>query len=175
MLLSKLKIVCAVVVLLCLSPTITVAKPSERARVLALCDQLYGSMIDRRMGLYAVNEFFVLKPIFDRRGELVALYVEPKWYYDWYNVAWEARDDFHNLSKTEYERLLAQVDQIKPRGSLVKPASPISVVTNLTAWREETYAEAVLEWGEVAGSQRPADAPVLLRWFTVLYIKRRAT
>src|SRR5437588_5179642 len=54
MLLSKLKIACAVIVLLCLSPTITVSKPSERAHVLALCDQLYGRMIDRRMGLYAV-------------------------------------------------------------------------------------------------------------------------
>ena len=175
MLLSKLKIGCAVIVLLCLSPTITVAKPSERAHVLALCDQLYGPMIDRRMGLYAVNEFFVLKPIFDRRGELVALYVEPKWYYDWYNVAWEARDDFRNLSKMEYERLLAQVDQIKSRGSVVKPASPISVVTNFTAWREETYADAILKWGEVAGSQRHADAPVLVRRSKVLYIKRRAT
>jgi hypothetical protein len=175
MLLSKLKIACAVIVLLCLSPTITVAKPSERAHVLALCDQLYGPKIDRRMGLYAVNEFFVLKPIFDRRGELVALYVEPKWYYDWYNVAWEAGDDFRNLSKTEYERLLAQVNQINPRESLVKPASPISVVTNLTAWREEAYADALLKWGEVAGSQRPADAPLLVRWFEVLYIKRRAT
>src|SRR5205085_4780723 len=146
MLLSKLKIACAVIVLLCLSPTITVAKPSERAHVLELCDQLYGPMIDRRMGLYAVNEFFVLRPIFDRRRQLVTLYVEPKWYYDWYNVAWEARDDFRNLSQTEYERLLTQVDQLKARGSLVKPASPISVVTNLTAWRKETYANATVEW-----------------------------
>ena len=170
--LLRLKTLFVVVVLLCMPPPATFAKRSERAHVLAVCDQLYGPMIDQRMGLYAVNEFFVLQPIFDRRDKLVALYVEPKWYYDWYNVAWEAPDDFRNLSKTDYERLLTQVDQIKPRGSLVKPASPISVVTNLTAWRKETYAEAILEWGEVAGSQYPADAPVLVRLFKVLYTKR---
>jgi hypothetical protein len=172
MLLSKLKVAVVIAVLLCLSPRVTVAKPSEQARVLTLCDQLYGPMIDRRMGLYAVNRFFVLKPIFDRHGQLVALHVEPKWYYDWYNVAWEAGDDFRNLSKTDYESLLTQVDQIKPRGSLVKPANPVSIVTNFTAWREETYTGAILKWGEVAGSQRPADAPMLVRWFDVLYIKR---
>jgi hypothetical protein len=175
MLLSKLKVALVIAVLLfCVLPTITAGKPSEQARVLALCDQLYGPIIDRRMGLYAVNEFFVLKPVFDRR-QLVTLYVEPKWYYDWYNVAWEAGDDFRNLSKTEYERLLTQVDQLKARGSLVKPASSISVVTNLTAWRKETYADATLAWGEVAGSQRPADAPVLVRWFRVYYSRRGAT
>jgi hypothetical protein len=132
-------------------------------------------MIDRRMGLYPINNFYVMHLVFDRHHQLIALQVHPKYYYDWIHIDWEERDDFRNLSKLDYERLLTQVDQIKTRGRLVKPVSPTSVVTNFTAWREETYADAILKWGEVAGSQRPADAPVLVRWFEVLYTNQRAT
>jgi hypothetical protein len=172
MLLSKLKIAFVVITLAWLLPTVAFAKPSEQTHVLALCDQLYGTMIDRRMGLYAVNEFFVLKPVFDRRGNLVVLYVEPKWYYDWYNVAWEARDDFRNLSKSDFERLLADIDRVKPKGTLMKPASDAPEIRNSTAWRRATYTDAVLEWGEVADSQR-AQTPATVRWFNVSYVKSR--
>lgn len=143
--------------------------------VLQMCDQLYGPMIDQRLGLYAVNPFYVLHLTFDRHGELIGLDVEPKYYYDFVHIDWEERDDFRNLSKSEYEHLLAEIDRIKPKGTLIEPASPTSVVTNFTAWRRKTYSGGILEWGEVADSQRPADAPVLVRWLKVLYVKRRAT
>jgi hypothetical protein len=151
------------------------AAKAKRARVIQICNQLYGPMIDRRLGLYAINPFYVLRLTFARRGELIALAVEPKYYYDFAHTDWEERDDFRNLSKTDYERLLAEIDKIKPKGPLVEPASPTSVVTNFTAWRRETYQNAILEWGEVADSRRTADAPFLARWFKIFYVKRRAT
>ena len=132
-------------------------------------------IIDPRLGLYAINPFYVLNLTFDRHGELIGLDVEPKYIYDFVHVDWAEPDDFRYLSKPEYERLLAEIDRIKPRGTLVEPASPKSVVTNFTAWHQETYSGGILEWGEVADSSRPSDAPVLVRWFKILYVKRRET
>jgi hypothetical protein len=174
MLLHRLKIGLVVISCLTVWPTLAGAKPSERLRVLALCDQLYGPVIDQRLKLYAVNQFFVLNLIFDRRDHLVGLHVEPKWYYDWYNFHWEARDDFRNLSKSEFESLLADIDRLKPKGTLIKAASPNPEIRNLTAWRRETYAGAELEWGEVADPQQPPDAPLMIRWFNVFYVEQRA-
>ena len=144
-------------------------------RVSQMCNQLYGPMIDQQLGLYAINPFYVLRLTFDRHGELIGLDVEPKYIYDFVHVDWAEPDDFRYLSEPEYERLLAEIDRIKPKGTLVEPASPTPEVRNFTAWRRETYTSGILEWGEVADSQRPANAPVLVRWFNVLYIKRRAT
>lgn len=140
----------------------------REARVRQMCQQLFGPMIDQRMGLFAVNPSYVLSLTFDRHGDLIAIHVEPKHFYDWYNVAWE-NPDFWNLSKPDYEHLLAQIDQIKPRGPLVK-----SVTTNSSGWREETYRDSVLEWDEV-GKPTALDPSGLVRWFTVFFVKARAT
>jgi len=173
MVLHQLKSIFVLLALLLLLSSVTEAKPTERTRVVALCDQLYGPVIDQRVKLYAVNQFFVLQLIFDRHDHLIALQVEPKWFWDWYNVAWEAGDDFRNLSKPEFERLLADIDRLKPRGALTKPASANPEIRNLTAWHRETYTDAWLEWGEVAEPQRPPDAPVLIRWFNLYYVQQR--
>jgi hypothetical protein len=171
MLLNRFRIAFVLTSCLCVSATLAEAKPSERQRILALCDQLYGPAIDQRLKLYAVNQFFVMDLIFDRRDHLVGLHVEPKCYWDWYNFHWEARDDFRNLSKAEFERLLADVDRLKPRGTLIEPASPNPDIRNLTAWRSERYTGALLEWGEVADPKWSPDSPVLVRWFNVYYTK----
>lgn len=139
----------------------------RETRVRQMCLKLFGPMIDQRMRLYAVSPSYVLSLTFDRHGDLIAIHVEPKHFYDWYNVAWED-PDFRNLSKAEYEHLLAQIDQIKPRGPLVK-----SVTTNSSGWREETYRDSVLEWDEV-GKPPALDPSGLVRWFTVFFVKRRA-
>jgi len=142
---------------------------TREERVNRMCKQLFGAMIDQRMGLYAINPFYVLSLNFDRHGNAISLRVEPKYYYDWIHIDWEERDGFRNLSRSEYEHLLAQINQIKSRGPLVG-----SVTTNSSGWREETYRDAVLEWDEV-GKPSPLDASKLVRWFTVFYVKRRAT
>ncbi len=141
----------------------------RETRVSQICQQLFGPMIDQRMGLYAVNPFYVMSLTFDRHGDLIGLDVQPKYYYNWIHVDWEGRADFPHLSNWGYQRLLTQIDQIKSCGPLVK-----SVTTNSSGWREETYRDAVLEWDEV-GKPSPLDGSVLVRWFTVFYVKRRAT
>lgn len=142
----------------------------RKTRVARMYEQLFGPMIDPRKGLYEVNPFYVLRLTFDRHGNLIGLHVEPKYFYDWIEIDWEESDhDFRYLSKSEYDRLLAQLDQIKSLGALVQP-----VTKNSGGWRDETYRDAVLKWDEV-GKPSPIDSLVLVRWFSVYYVKRRGT
>ena len=146
---------------------------AREAHVNQICNELFGPMIDRRMGLYAISPFYVLSLTFDRHGQLISLRVEPKWFCDWIHIDWETKDDFRNLSKSQFERLLTQVDRIKPRGPLLT-TSP-SFVINSEGWHERKYREGVLEWDEAPDSQQPANAAVVVGWFTFYYLKQPAT
>ena len=147
---------------------------TREERVNRMCKQLFGAMIDQRMGLYAVNPFYVLSLNFDRHGKVISLRVEPKYYYDWVHIDCEERDDFRYLTISDYERLLAQLDRIKPKGTLIEPTSPTPEIRNFTAWQRATYSEGVLRWGEVADSQR-VNNPTLVRWLEIIYVTQRAT
>ncbi len=115
----------------------------RETRVRQMCRQLFGSVIDQRMGLYAVNPFHVVSLTFDRHGDLIAVDVEPKYFYDWIHIDWEGRGEFPHLSKSEHERLLAQIDQIKPREPLLQ-----SVTTNSQTprvfYRRELYLKPLV-------------------------------
>ena len=90
---------------------------------------MYGPMVDQKRNLFSINEFYVLRLSFNRAGSLMQLAVEPKYYYDIDHPDWVQPDNFPNLSKTEFESILAEVDRIKPKGSLVKTRSPYAAVT----------------------------------------------
>jgi hypothetical protein len=154
------------------APDLEADTREERAN--RTCKQLFGAMIDQRMGLYAVNPFYVLSLNFDRHGNVISLRVEPKYYYDWVHIDWEERDDFRYLTKSDYEHLLAQIDRIKPKGTLIEPTSPTPEIRNFTAWRRETYSDGVLSWGEVADAERTQE-PKRVRWLEIIFVKRRAT
>ena len=147
---------------------------ARETRVEQTCRRLFGPMIDSRMGLYAVNSFYVLSLVFDRHGNVISVRVEPKYYYDWVHIDWEERGDFRYLTRSDYEELLAQIDRIRPRGTLLEPTSPTPEIRNFTAWRRETYSDGVLRRGEVADERNVRD-PVLVRWFEIIFVKRRAT
>jgi hypothetical protein len=127
---------------------------------------------DQKRILFLINEFYVLRLSFNRRGSLTQLAVDPKYVYELDHPEWAEPDSFPFLPKIEYERLVAEMDRIKPMGPLVKPASAISIVTNMTAWHRETHRRGLLEWGEVMDWDRAPDTPYLVRWFRVYYSNR---
>ena len=147
------------------------AKSTERTRVLRLCTKTYGPTVDQKRNLFSLNQSYVLRLNFNRRGRLTQLAVEPKYYYADDHPDWAEPSNFPNLSKTEYDKLVTDVDKIKAKGSLLKPHLPGAFVTNMTAWYRETYRNGVLEWGEVVDLRRASDAPLLIRWFRVYYSK----
>jgi hypothetical protein len=80
---------------------------------------------------------------------LIELAVEPKYYFEDDHPDWKESDDFTNLSEIEFSTLRTQLERIWPIGKLVKPANTILVVTNMTGWETEYYANASLTWGVV--------------------------
>jgi len=65
---------------------------------------------------FSINEFYVLRLNFNRGGQLTQLAVEPKYYYADDHPEWAEPDNFPYLSKAEYDRRVAEVDRIKPKG-----------------------------------------------------------
>jgi hypothetical protein len=171
MLLPRLNITFAIAICLYF-PTSVAAKASERSRIIPLCTQMYGSVVDQPRTLFSINQFYVLRLNFNRSGKLTQLAVEPKYYYEIDHPDWAEPDNFPNLSKTEYERLVAEVDGVKPKGALIKRRASTAAGTNMTAWWRESYRHGILEWGEVVDLRRAPDAPTLVRWFRVYYSKR---
>jgi len=150
------------------------AKASEKDDVLRACSQLFGKSVDEKLNLFEDNRSYVLRATFDKRDKLEQLAVEPKYYFEETHPDWKEPDDFTYLSKVEYENLLAQLDAIKPKGALIKPASGISVVTNMTAWHKEVYQNASLTWGQLVDIRLGDDAPYQVRWFRLNYGKRKS-
>src|SRR5258705_949578 len=111
------------------------AKPSEKSKVLETCERFYGAPVDETQNLFIVNQFYVLRLKFDRRGKLKELAVEPKYFFEVTHADWAEPADFRFLTKAEYEALLSRLDTIKPKGVLVEPALAGSNVTNMTAFR----------------------------------------
>lgn len=149
------------------------AKASEQDSIMRICSQLFGAPVDTKHTLFEVNEFYVLRVRFDNRGKLEQLAVEPKYFFEESHPAWKEPDNFTNLTKVEYEKLLGRLDSVKPKGALRKPASGISVVTNMTAWHKAVYENAVLEWGEVADLRRGDNAPTEIRWLRLNYTEAK--
>jgi hypothetical protein len=159
--------------LVCASPTY--GKVSEKESILQICNQLFGAPLDTKQNLFEINPFYVLQVKFDNRGGLRQLAVEPKYFFEESHPEWEEPDNFTNLTKAEYENLLARLDSVKSKGALMKPASGISVVTNMTAWHKAVYQYAVLEWGEVVDLRRGENAPLEVRWLRLNYSKARSS
>ena len=163
------------VVLACLAALVcapsTYGEASEKESVLRACRHLFGEPIDTKQNLFQVNRFYVLRAKFDNRGRLELLAVEPKYYFEESHPEWREPGNFANLTKAEYENLLARLDSVRPKGRLIKPASGISVVTNMTAWHQAVYKHAVLEWGEVVDLRREENAPLEVRWIRLHYRK----
>lgn len=145
------------------------ANPSEKDEILRICNQMFGVPADAKQNLFEVDQFHVLRVKFNNRGRLEQLAVEPKYYFEESHPEWKEPDNFANLTKSEYENLLARLDSVKSKGALIKPSSSGSAVTNMTAWYKAIYENAVLEWGEVVDLRRGENAPLEVRWLRLTY------
>jgi hypothetical protein len=148
------------------------AKASEKESILRICDQLFGKSVDEKQNLFEVNQFYVLRVKFNR-NELEELAVEPKYYFEETHPEWEEPDNFTYLSQTEHENLLARLDDVKPKGALIKPDYGGGLVTNMTSRHKAVYVNAVLEWGEVVDLRRGENAPLAIKWIRLNYLKSK--
>jgi hypothetical protein len=175
MITKRIRIVLVVPILLAslIVASSTSAKPSEQAEILRTCTQMFGAPVDVKQNLFEIDQFHVLRVKFNNRGRLEQLAIEPKYYFEETHPEWKEPDNFTNLTKSEYENLLARLDNVKPKGALIKPRPGGAAVTNMTAWYKEVYEYAVLEWGEVVDLRRGEDAPLEIRWLRLTYQKSK--
>lgn len=152
-------------VVLCLPTLAQVPSKNERTEILRLCEQYFGPAVDAKLNLYAANSFYVLEVVFDAKNRLEKLSIVPRYYFEKAHPEWKESKPFEYLSWIEYQNLLARADLIKPRGQLITPPPPFSVVTNVTAWETSIYENAKLTVGVLADALEPEDSPVRVKWF----------
>jgi hypothetical protein len=132
----------------------------------------FGETIDAKLNLFKVNTFYVLHASFGKGDGLEKLEVVPKYYFEEDHPNWKETDSFEALSWNEFQELLTRLDLIKPRGRLLRPASPISAVTNMTAWHTAVYNNGIFTWGEVVDLGQGEDVPAKVKWFRVEFGKK---
>lgn len=148
---------------------------SERKEILARCAQYFGPTIDAQKNLFEANTFYVLAVTFDGKGKLTALAIRPKHLYEDEHPDWKEPDNFEYLSWIQYQNLATRLDLIRPKGKLIKPATPYSVVTNMTAWQTSIHENARLTLGVVVDLREPEDTPAKLKWIKVEYGESKTT
>ena len=170
----RLKIFTVVLVSLVFTALVSAssAKTSDKISVLRSCTDLFGAPVDSKRNLFEVSRFYALKVQFDNGGKLKELAVEPKYFYQEHNSAWVEPADFAFLSRAEYEEILGRLDNIKPRGRLIRESSAISIVTNMTAHHHDVYENAVLSWGELVDARQGQSLPLQVRWLRLDYSPR---
>jgi hypothetical protein len=146
-------------------------RASERAKVLCITAQYFGDPIDNDLLLFEVDRDHVLRLSFDRKDNLVQLSVEPKYYFADEHPEWQEKPTFTNFYWIEFQDLLAKLEFIKAKGILVRPASEVSIVTNLTAWETSYYEKAALTIGRLVDMRLPAASHEQIRWFRLEYGK----
>jgi hypothetical protein len=139
-----------------------------RAAALRTCVDMFGKAVDPDKNLFEINRFFVLEVTFDGQGRVAELRVQPKYWLEAEHPDWSEPDDFVDLTATEYKSLLGRLEELRPKGQLVEPAS-YAIATNCIAPHRDRYEYAVLETGEVVDLRRGDDAPRAIRYFAVSF------
>jgi hypothetical protein len=113
----------------------------DRLSVLKACENIFGKPIDINPSIYELNSEFVLQPHFDTGDYLTTLEVVPKYFLHDMHPEWIEPDEWPLFSKSKFQSLLSQLDNIIPRGKLVRP-DDLCVVSNNTCPLLDKYENA---------------------------------
>jgi hypothetical protein len=130
---------------LCCSPARSQMSNEQEAVIHALTLS-YGQSVDKERLRFAIEPDYVLVPIFSDDGLLTEILIEPR----------SARDPSRvvQLSKSEFDSMLAMLASIKPLGALEEEYG----VKFISGWRmhgTQRYHSAYLETAELMGQSRP--------------------
>jgi hypothetical protein len=115
---------------------------SERGRVLAALTFSYGASVDSRKPLFKIAPDYVLVPTFSADGLLIEISMEPK-----SNSNGQDPQRSIQLSRPEFELILANINCIKPLGALEEDF-PAKFVHGGRAWGNLRYQHAYLQTAE---------------------------
>jgi hypothetical protein len=123
--------------------TVASGPVTEQERVLDAAARIFGPAIDSKENLFEINALYVLHVQFDSRGDLQALVVTPKYFFNQVHSEWSPPETQVYLSRLEYLRLLEQLNEIKLKGNLLKNGSS-GIVTNSKSEYLDQYEHAFL-------------------------------
>jgi hypothetical protein len=125
--------------------------PSERGPVLAALTLSYGPSVDNRKPLFTIAPDYLLTPIFSADGLLIEISIEPK-----SNSNGQDQQRSIQLSRSEFELILANISSIKPLGAYEEDFHAKFVLAG-RAWGSLRYQHAYLQTAEPIsyGSPRP--------------------
>ena len=124
---------------------------SERESVLAAFTLAYGQPVEKGKPVFSITTDYVLSPVFSADGLLIEIAIEPK-------SNNHGQDPQHpwQLSRSEFDSILAKVNSIKPLGAF-KEDFPGEFVHGGRAWGNLRYQNAYLQKAEpiTYGPPRP--------------------
>jgi hypothetical protein len=126
--------------------------PSERGRVLAALTRSYGPSVDNRKPFFVIAPDYVLAPVFSADGSLIEISIEPK-----SNGNAQDHQRSIQLSRSEFELILANINSIKPLGAFEEDF-PAKLLHGGRAWGNRRYLRAYLQTAELPSSGRPPIA-----------------
>jgi hypothetical protein len=121
----------------------------ERLYVLKVCKNLFGESIDANANLFDISSEFVLQIHFDAGNNLASLEVVPKYFLHDMHPEWNEPDEWPLLTKSQFQSLLSQLDNITSRGKIVA-SGHFCVVSNNTCPLIDKYVHA---WGQTGGNK----------------------
>ncbi len=121
----------------------------ERETVLGSLAAMYGKSVDERIPTLAVTSDYVVIPGFSSAGVLIEISIEPKG-----DIRGQNTQHPVQLTRAEFDSILARLDSVKPIGSLEEDA-PARFVSGGTASGTARYGNGYLATREVISSGRP--------------------
>lgn len=137
--------------LACCSVATPQRTPSERGTVLAALTLSYGPSVDNRKPLFVIAPDYVLAPVFSADDLLIEISIEPK-----SNSTGQDQQRSIQLSQSDFELILANINSIKPLGALEEDF-PAKFVHGGRAWGNLRHQHAYLQTAELIsyGPPRP--------------------
>jgi hypothetical protein len=140
----------------------------DEVRAVAHCRSLFGAPVGHDPLLFEVNQYYALEVVLDDHDAVRALNVVPKHWFSEAHPEWEGLDDYTQLTGPESDAMVARLDEIWPKGRLVKQDN-FAIVTNCTAPIRTVYEHAEVVTGEVVDLRRGDDAPRAIRYVEIAY------
>jgi len=135
--------------LACCSVATPQKTPSERGTVLAALTLSYGPSVDNRKPVFAIAPDYVLAPVFSADDLLIEISIEPK-----FNGNGQDQQRSIQLSRSDFELILANINSIKPLGA-IEEDFPAKVVHGGRAWGSLRHQHAYLQTAEPISYRPP--------------------
>jgi hypothetical protein len=129
---------------------------TDKKAILQKCELFFGESLDRELNLFEVNKKFAIHPIFDEKGNLIEIEVEPNYFFEGDHADFGEHKEMAHLTKAEFENLVTKIKSLSPFGMLLgKETSPF--ITNSTAYSNEYYENVFLKYGEWLEWDKPTE------------------